>query len=155
MGKTKEEAVKSFENHCIERTYEHVPKKLGKPTGKKRRIPRDRRILMRRRTKVDKQILNNPLREKLKEERLEIERKILDSHKNERKRKEDKAIAACKNNRKFFFSYAKGLSKVRQNVGPIIDKNGEVISNKGDMAENIGEQYETTWTEPLEPWRMR
>ena len=68
-----------------------------------------------------------------------------------KKRKEDKVIAACKNNRKFFFSYAKGLSKVRQNVGPIIDKNGEVISNNGDMAENIGEQYETTWSEPIEP----
>ena len=151
VGKTKKEAVKSFQDHCVKKTYEHVPKKVGKPTGKKRRIPRDRRILMRRRAKVDKQILNNPLREKLKEERIEIERKILDSHKNERKRKEDKAIAACKNNRKFFFSYAKGLSKVRQNVGPIIDKNGEVISNKGEMAENIGEQYESTWTEPIEP----
>lgn len=56
-----------------------------------------------------------------------------------------------KNNRKFFFSYAKGLIKVRQNVGPIIDKNGEVISNNSDMAENIGEQYETTWSEPIEP----
>ena len=151
VGKTKEEAVKSFQDHCIEKTYEQVPKKLGKPSGKKRRIPRDRRILMRRKTKVDKQILNNPLREKLKEERLEIERKILASHKNERKRKEDKAIAACKNNRKFFFSYAKGLSKVRQGVGPIIDKGGEVISKNVDMAENIGEQYETTWSEPIEP----
>ena len=38
----------------------------------------------------------------------------------------------------------KGLSKVRQNVGPIIDKNGEAITNNRDMAENIGEQYETT-----------
>ena len=107
VGKTKEEAVKSFEDHCIEKKYKHVPKKVGKSIGKKRRIPRDRRILMRRRTKVDKRILNNPLREKLKEERIEIERTILDSHKNERKRKEDRAIAACKNNRKFFFSYAK------------------------------------------------
>ena len=144
VGKTKEEAAKSFQDHCVKITYEHVPKKLGKPGGRKRRIPRDRRILMRRRTKLDKRILKNPLREKLKEERIEIERKILASHRSERKRNEDKAIAACKNNRKFFFSYAKGLSKVRQNVGPIIDKNGEVISNNGDMAENIGEQYETT-----------
>ena len=127
VGKTKEEAVKSFQDHCVKITYEHVPKKLGKPGGRKRRIPRDRRILMRRRTKLDKRILNNPLREKLKEERIEIERKILASHRSERKRKEEKAIAACKNNRKFFFSYAKGLSKVRQNVGPIIDKNGEAI----------------------------
>ena len=49
----------------------------------------------------------NPLRKKLKEERVDIERKILASHKNERKQKEDKAIGACKNNQKFFFSYAK------------------------------------------------
>ena len=47
--------------------------------------------------------------------------------------------------------HANELSKVRQNVGPIIDKNGEAISNNGDMAENIGEQYETTWSEPIEP----
>ena len=87
VGKTKEEAAKSFEDHCIKKTYEHVPKKVGKPTGKKKRIPRDRRILMRRRTKVDKQILNSPLREKLKEERIEIERKILDSFKNEKNEK--------------------------------------------------------------------
>ena len=30
-------------------------------------------------------------------------------------------------------------------------QNGEEISNNGDMAENMGEQYETTWTEPIEP----
>merc|ERR1711874_440602 len=86
-GKDKKEAVKSFQDHCVKKTYEHVPKKVGKPTGKKRRIPRDHRILMRRRTKVDKQILNNPLREKLKEERIEIERKILDSHEKKKKKK--------------------------------------------------------------------
>ena len=87
----------------------------------------------------------------MKEDRAEIERKILASHKNERKRKEDKAIEACKNNPKYFFSYAKRLRKVRQNVGPIIDKKGEVITDNGDMAENIHEQYETTWSEPIEP----
>ena len=54
VGKTKEEAVKSFKDHCVKITYEHVPKKLGKPSGKKRRIPRDCRISMRRRTKLDK-----------------------------------------------------------------------------------------------------
>ena len=151
IGKTKEEAITSFQDHCVKKTYEYVPKKVGKPSGKKRRIPRDRRILMRRRAKVDKQIWKHPLREKLKEERAEIERKILASHKNERKRKEDKAIEACKNNPKYFFSYAKRLRKVKQNVGPIIDRKGEVISDNGDMAEIIHDQYETTWSEPIEP----
>ena len=74
--------------------------------------------------------MKNSLREKLKEERVDIERKILAYHKSERKGKEDKAIAACKNKR----------------VDPIIGKNAEAISNNGDMAENIGEQYETTWS---------
>ena len=87
VGKTKKEAITSFQDHCVKKTYEYVPEKVGKPSGKKRRIPRDRRILMRRRNKVDKQIFKNPLREKLKEERAEIERKILASHKNERTRK--------------------------------------------------------------------
>ena len=79
--------------------------------------------------------MKNSLREKLKEERVDIERKILAYHKSERKGKEDKAIAACKNKR----------------VDPIIGKNAEAISNNGDMAESIGEQYETTWSEPIEP----
>ena len=141
----------AFHNHCTSITYEHAPKKTGTPSKKKRHIPRDRRILMRRRAKVDQQITKNPLKKKLKEERLEIERKLLDSHKSERKRNEAKAVMECKTNRKYFFSYAKKLSKVRQNVGPIIDQNGEAISNPGDMSEIIHDQYETVWSEPMEP----
>ena len=69
VGKTKEEAVKSFQDYYVKITYEHVPKNLGKPGGRKRCIPRDSRILMRRRIKLDKRILDNSLREKLKENR--------------------------------------------------------------------------------------
>ena len=74
---------------------------------RKKRIPRDRMILMWMRTKVDKLISKYPLRATLKEERVEIEKKLLASHKSERKRNEDKAVTACKTNRKYFFSYAK------------------------------------------------
>ena len=103
------------------------------------------------RTKVDQQIMKYPLWVKLNEERLEIQRKLQASHKSKRKGNEAKAVMACKTNRKFFFSYAKKLSKVKQNIGPIIDQNGEAISNPGDMAEIINDQYETVWVKPLEP----
>lgn len=147
VGKTKEEAITSFQDHCVKKSYEHAPEKAGKPPGKKRRIPRDRRTPMRR-TKADKQIRKNPPREKLKE-RAETERKIPASPKNERKRKE-KATEACKRTPKHLPPHAKQLSKVRQNVGPTTDKKGEAIPNEEDMAENTHEQYET-WSDPTEP----
>ena len=54
VGKPKEEAVKSFQDHCFKITYEHFPTKVGKLAGKKRRIPKDHKILMRRRSKLNK-----------------------------------------------------------------------------------------------------
>ena len=107
VGKTEIEAKTMFHEYCVKKTSEYAPKKVGKSSERKRRIPRDRKILMRRRAKIDQQIVKYPFRAKLKEERVEIKRK-LEFHKSEKKkRNKDKAIIACKKNRKFFFSYAK------------------------------------------------
>ena len=136
-GKSEREKKTAFHNHCLEKAYEYIPKKSRPPNKRKKCIPRDRRILMRRRTKVYKQISKNPCNEKLKEKIVEIEKQLLDSHQKEKKNTEEKVIKACKKNRKYFFSYAKKCSKVKQNIGPIIDWKGDMKSNPKDMSKII------------------
>ena len=73
-GKSGRERNSAFFNHCLQKAYEYIPLKTKPPSRKKKCFPRDRRILMRKRTKVYKKILKNPCNEKLKEEIVEIER---------------------------------------------------------------------------------
>ena len=58
---------------------------------------------------------------------------------------------AYKNNNKYLFSYGKKKqSKVKQNIGTIINRNGDVKSDPKDMAEIINDKYETSWSTPKE-----
>ena len=147
-GKPEREGKSAFHDHCLEKAYEFVPRKLRPRTNGKKRIPRDRRILMRRRTKVYKQISKNPCNEKLKEKIVEIEKLLLASHRIEKKSTEERVVMACKKNSKYFFSYAKKQSKIKQNIGPIIDQNGDVKLDPKDMAEIINDKYEISWNTP-------
>ena len=63
VGKTEIEARTLFHKYCVKKTSEHAPRKEGKSSNKKRRIPKDQKILMRKRTKVDQQMMKNPFRE--------------------------------------------------------------------------------------------
>ena len=105
---------------CEQLVSTYTPKRKRK--GSKRNpIPRHRKILMRKRTKLRKQYLNvsSPTRSAAIQEMLvEVERKLQESYKAQETYEEQKAVEAIKENPKFFFSYARSRGVVKTPVGP-------------------------------------
>ena len=135
---------------CISQKYVPRRKACEKKTNK---IPRIRRILMRRRSKVNKQLASSPSdakRTKLTAEAREIEKKLQESYKNQRAEMEHKAVSAIKKNSKYFFSYARKYSKVDTGIGPLIDLASSIITCPLQMANMLAEQYSSVFSTPKE-----
>ena len=125
----------------------YVPKK--RIFTKKHIIPKDRRTLMRKRSRINKQIINvksTKRKEKLHKNLVEIECKIQDSLKHQALNDELQAIHAIKKNPKYFYSYANKLQKVRTKIGPLLNKNGEYTEDSKEMANILQKQYVSIFT---------
>ncbi|XP_076039464.1 uncharacterized protein LOC143024537 [Oratosquilla oratoria] len=148
-----------LENKSINMMVEYILTKLQDictaliPQKIKRRqktIPRDRRILMKKRTRLVKKLKtktrNNhrSLKNKIKT----IENKLAESHKNELKTEERRAVDAIKNNPKYFYSYARSKSEIRSSVGPI-SWQGRQITDPKEIADALDEQYNSVYSKPL------
>ena len=115
-------------------------------------IPRHRRILMRKRTKLRKQYRaqhNEARKEHLRAKLSIIECKLQDSYRSQESNEEAKAIDKIKSNSKYFFSYAKRRSKTRTPVGPLKDQWGNMISTPTEMANILSDQYESAFSNPV------
>ena len=148
-----EEMLSKFTETCLKAALNHVPKR--KSLNKKgNTIPRNRRILMRRRSTINKHLANKPTiarREKLMRESSDIERKLQDSYNKERQAMEHKAVSAIKKNQKYFYSYARKFSKISVGIGPLIDIAGTIISCPSRMAHMLAQQYSSVFSNPKEP----
>ena len=104
----------------------NVPlRKSANRTGKPK-IPRERRILMRKRKKVSDQLklqLSEARRKKLQRKLVDIEVSLQKSHQTDKVIADNKAIQAIKNNSKYFFTYAKKHSTLTCKVEPLLDEN--------------------------------
>ena len=116
------------------------------------RIPRDRRILMRRRRKLVKRLSHtfSPKRlNEIKENLTEIELQLQLSHKRSRKADESKAVNSIKVNPKYFFSYAKKHSKTKARVGPLYSEGMKSFVNTSkEMADILQDQYVSVFSKP-------
>ena len=54
---------------------------------------------------------------------------------------------------KFFFSYAKRFSKLKSNIGPLLDKEGKLHSDPQKMADMLQDQYTSVFSDPNCPQR--
>lgn len=147
----------SFVQTCSHISQKHAPKRKVK-TRKISKIPRPRRILMRRRTKVNRQLVattSDAKKIKLAAEAKEIEKKLQESYRNDRSEMEHKAVSAIKKNSKFFFTYARKHSKVLTGIGPLFDQACNIITCPLKMASMLAEQYSSVFSTPknalLEP----
>ena len=117
------------------------------------RIPRNVRILMRNKSKLSKSILSSKSGKKITALRFKLQKIESDLEDHYRKRKENQeneAICKIRKNPKFFYSYAKRFSKVKSNIGPFIDKDGEVVNDSFKMSEMLRAQYEKSFSVPVE-----
>ena len=132
--------------NCICTKY--TPRKLS--CFNKQSIPRDRKILMRKKSKLHKKLVRNPPnRQKLIDTIHNLEERLVLSHINEQERQEEEAVQAIRTNSKFFFKYAKKKSEIRTAIGPL--KRGEVlIGDPAEMSEILRVQYESVFSTPLQ-----
>jgi len=154
-----------FENKDLDNNYNHFVTtceniaKLHVPLKRsvfkrKSKIPRDRRILMRRRTKINKQLQKHQppsKRQQLVRELVDIELKFQESCNKSHTAQEAKAIDAIKNNPKYFFTYMNKFSKVKPSIGPLLNKSNQYLVDNNEMAKALSEQYSSVFSNPRGP----
>ena len=147
------EMLKCFLEICTKCAVKFVP--VRKSTEKKAsHIPRDRRILMRRRTKVNKQltcVTSEARRARLTAESRDIEKKLQASYRSQKADMEHKAVQSIKKNSKYFFSYARKFSKLSSGIGPLIDAANNIVVCPEKMASMLSAQYNSVFSTPKKP----
>ena len=145
-----EDMFEAFRRVLLGVCGKYVPRRTMRG-NRRSRIPRDRKILMRKRCKLRKKMERelNPIQSStLKNQLKELELKISKSHEDEMMRVEGEAIDAIRDNSKFFFTYAQSKAKTRTGIGPL--SNGtELVQDPLEMSELLRVQYESVFTSPL------
>ena len=132
-----------FLSVCLSVAAEYVPQRR-RPRKSGCRIPRHRRVLMRTRRRINRQLTrtqSGPRRQALIKKLVKIGKDLKESHLNQQEVQEQKAVNNIKKNSKYFFSYAKSLSKVKVGIGPLINSSKSLVSNATMMAEILSNQY--------------
>ena len=135
----------------IEVPYRFVLAKKSARRGSFTKIPRERRILMRKRRKLLQKFectSSAKHKEKLREKLIRIEMLLQHSHRDGMTRKEQLAVKSIKTNPKYFFSYAKQFSTTHSKIGPLLNKLNEYTSNSSEMGEILSSQYASVFSEP-------
>ena len=143
--------MERFTSVCCGIAQKFVPERRRSSISSKSRIPRHRRILMRRRTSTRKQLAktsSDDRRQALTARLVEIEKELQMSHRQQQEYDEQRAVENIKANPKFFFSYAKKFSKVKTTIGPLINSAKTLISAPKKMAEILSEQYCSVFSTP-------
>ena len=151
-GLNPDEMVDRILQVSFQTAEQHIPKR--KAARKVGNIPKDRKILMRRRNRLNKRFsraTSTRSKEALRAELVDIEKKLQKSRKDSRNYQEQKAIKAIQKNSKYFFAYAKKFSKTKPGIGPLKDKNGNFVFKKHEITEVLSEQYNSVFTQPTTP----
>ena len=135
----------------IDVAYKHIPTKRTARKGSHTRIPRERRILMRKRRKLMEKLSQSTTemkKESIKNKLVKIELLLQKSHIDCRSRREQLAVKAIKTNSKYFFAYAKQFSSIRSSIGPLLNEVNEYTSSPSKMANLLSAQYASVFSKP-------
>ena len=141
-----------FTSICESIAVAHTPKRKSS-NSKRSKVPRDRRILMRRRRRITLQLAKFPapsVTTKLNKELVEIEIKLQDSYSSSTSIQEQRAVQAIKNNPKYFFSYVKKFSKVKPSIGPLLNAANHFATTNDEMGELLRTQYSSVFSNPTQ-----
>ena len=61
---------------------------------------------------------------------------------------ERRAVEKIKANPKYFFSYAKSFSKVRQNISSLLNGNQELVTDRKELANILQQQFSSVYSDP-------
>ena len=150
-GLSTTEMMDRFISICLEISSKWVPTKERRSSSSSPHIHKQRRSLLKRRSRLRKRYLaakSTTARNALLNRLADIEGKLQQSHREKRELSEARAVDKIKRNPKFFFSYAKKCSKVRVGIGPLINSTKQLISAPREMAEILSEQYSSVFSTP-------
>ena len=142
--------LQALTSKLLEICSKHIPMKR-KVTKRFSHIPRDRKILMRRRASLNKQLRGTHTEVKkrsLLTKVLEIEEKLKESHKNQRSIDENRALNNIKRNPKYFFSYCKKFSKTKTQIGPLKNSEGNISTDPKITCQLLLQQYSSVFSDP-------
>ena len=154
-GLSTTEMMDCFLSVCLDIVKKWVPPRkhnhASQTKHRRSKIPKQRRSLMRRRTALKKRYVaarSDASRMSLMQKLVFIEKELQKSYCEQRNLVESRAIGKIKNNPKFFFTFAKKLSKVKIGIGPLIDSAKRLISAPCKIAEMLSEQYSSVFGSP-------
>lgn len=133
------------------------PKKLGTKKDRPSKFFHQRKILMRRRTKVRKRLgTASQYRERvsLQNSINNIDCDILKSHNDERMHEELRAVNRIKSDSNYFFKYAKKFSNSRPGIGPLMNNDGDLVNNKSDMCDMLLNQFNSVFSKPMHEYKI-
>ena len=142
--------VVSMYDYMMEKLYtiarKYTPKKMSRPT--KSSIPRDRKVLMRKRSRISKSLARDIPNRGVLEERVRVlNEQLQQSHREELQREEEAAVQAIKSNAKYFFKYCRNKSEIRTAIGPL--RSGDsLVGDPVQMSEILRRQYESVFSVP-------
>ena len=85
-------------------------------------------------------------REKIEEQLVDIESKLLKSHNDERLHDKNKAFDRIISDPNYFFKYTKKYSKTATEVGPLLNANGVLLNDKRSMREMLLNQFSSVFS---------
>ena len=121
----------------------HVPlKRPKKPHISK--YHRERKILMRRRSKLYKKTIPCP---KITKELIEIEAAICSSHHDEKRFDESQAVAKIRDDPEYFFRFAKKSSICKTDIGPLKNVQTNCLTHdKLEMCKLLLDHFDSVFT---------
>ncbi|KAK3871221.1 hypothetical protein Pcinc_001260 [Petrolisthes cinctipes] len=135
---------------CLVICTHHSPKRrLNK---KKNDIPKDRRIIMRKRAAVRKKFKDTKSEhnKRLIEARLErMDQELRESVRRQQQLTEKNAVEAIKTNPKYFYTYAKNNSKLKTDVMALTDADGNLENDPPKLCELFSQQFAGVFNAPL------
>ena len=135
---------------CLNICARHSPKR--RLNIKTNDIPRDRRILMRKRASVRKKLKTTKTEnnKRLIEARLEmIDQKLKDSVLQQQQLAEMTAVEAIKTNPKYFYTFVKSQSKLKTDVMALTSADGNLESEPHKLCELFSQQFARVFSTPI------
>ena len=145
-----EEMLQALSSKLLEVCNKHIPLRRKK-NARRSAIPRDRKILMKKRASLNKQLTKATTEERKRsiEARVAVvETLIKESHESQRKKEESQAISNIKRNPKYFFSYCKKFSKTKTKVGPLKTEDGTTTRDPKETCRLLMHQYNSVFNNP-------
>ncbi|XP_076057215.1 uncharacterized protein LOC143034751 [Oratosquilla oratoria] len=128
----------------------YVPQKKKKKVHK-HSIPRDRKILMRKRVTLNKQLSkssNETQKLSILSKVEDIEQKSKHSHEEQRRMEENQALENIKHNPKFFYSYCKKFLKTKSQIGPLVTDQRTTTDDPRETCQMLTHQYNIVFSIP-------